>query len=282
MGALRDRVAGLAAIDRRVIFVVIIAAVILPFYVPLGLKVTPGPGSRRFFDEVDRAARSGRPVLVSVDFGPDTEAENGQMLKGVLDHVFGRGGKAVVLTFQPTGRGVAERYLKEAGRAKIEGRDYVFLGYKPSPANVMLNMGRSFDLDFTTDAHGTPLGDLPLMREVKSYADLSLIVAVANNAIPRFWIQFAVEPFKVPLVTGLTGTMSPQFYPYLQAGQTRALLAGMQEAAEYEALLKEAGLASSPGLALRGMDSQSLAHAAIVLFIVLGNIGYLASRRRKR
>ncbi len=281
MARWREALARLAGLDRRVIYAVLVAAVIVPFYCPLGFRVIPTEGPRRFYDAVDRAARSGKPVLVSVDFGPDTEAENGQMLRGVLDHVFSRHGRVVAVTFQPTGGGIAERYLAEAGRGRVYGRDYVFLGYKPSPANVMLNLGRSFRLDFATDGRGTSLDRLPLMAGVQSTKDIALVVAVANNAIPRFWIQYATGPDRVPLVAGLTGTMAPQFYPYLQAGQLRAILAGMQEAAEYEALLREAGLTTSAGLALQSMDSQSLAHAAIVVFILLGNLGFLASRRRR-
>jgi hypothetical protein len=35
-----------------------------------------------------------------------------------------------------------------------------------------------------------------------------------------------------------------------------------------------------PGTAMRGMDAQSLGHIAIIVFIVLGNILYFASRKK--
>ena len=272
----------LSSMDRRIVHFVILAAVTVPFFIPLGLKTEPTEGSRAFFNEVQSAAVSGRSVIISVDFGPDTEAENGPMLAGVLKHVFKAGGRAVILTFHATGRGIAEKYIDTCLRDREYGKDYAFLGYTPSAQNVMLNLSRSFSLDYRTDARGTELEKLELMREVKNYDDVALIIDIANNAIPRFWIQFAVEESGIPMVAALTGVMAPQFYPYLQAGQTRAILAGMQQAAEYEILLQESGYAESTSTAVAAMDSQSMAHGAIVLFIVLGNIGYLASRRRRK
>ncbi len=50
----------------------------------------------------------------------------------------------------------------------------------------------------------------------------------------------------------------------------------MKGAAEYEALVE------SPGPASRAMDPQAIAHAVIILFIVLGNITYFWERRRMR
>jgi hypothetical protein len=50
---------------------------------------------------------------------------------------------------------------------------------------------------------------------------------------------------------------------------------GMRGAAEYESLLRK------PGLASVGMGSISLAHVLIMVLIVIGNIGYFATRARR-
>jgi hypothetical protein len=50
----------------------------------------------------------------------------------------------------------------------------------------------------------------------------------------------------------------------------------MPGAAEYEALI------GVPGIGTSGMDAQSVAHLVIVLFIVLGNIGYFIERHRSK
>ena len=45
-------------------------------------------------------------------------------------------------------------------------------------------------------------------------------------------------------------------------------MGGMKGAAEYELLV------NAPGAAVQGMDAQSLGHIVILVFIILGNLGY--------
>jgi len=63
-------------------------------------------------------------------------------------------------------------------------------------------------------------------------------------------------------------------YPYLQAGQIEGIIGGLKGAAEYEKLVEH------PGGGIVGMTAQSVGHIAIIIFIILGNIGYFAIRRK--
>jgi hypothetical protein len=56
----------------------------------------------------------------------------------------------------------------------------------------------------------------------------------------------------------------------------------MKGAAEYETLLLQNGYAKELGRAETGMNSQSLIHILIIVFIVLGNIGFFFSRKRDK
>ena len=76
------------------------------------------------------------------------------------------------------------------------------------------------------------------------------------------------------------------FYPYLQTGQFIGALMGMKGAAEYEyqvnKLLKEKGYKNAVNVfAVRGMEANSIAHFLIMLFIIVGNIGYFLSKKRR-
>jgi hypothetical protein len=64
-------------------------------------------------------------------------------------------------------------------------------------------------------------------------------------------------------------------YSFVNAGQMTGLLGGMKGAAEYEKLI------GHPDKAMRGMDAQSLAHMAIIFLVIVGNIGFFATRKRK-
>ena len=92
----------------------------------------------------------------------------------------------------------------------------------------------------------------------------------------REWVQQVQSRFHVTLGSGTTAVGAPNFYPYVQSGQLLGLLGGLKGAAEYETLI------DYPGDATKGMDAQSIVHALIVIFILLGNAVYLWSLRAER
>ena len=69
-------------------------------------------------------------------------------------------------------------------------------------------------------------------------------------------------------------------FPYLNSGQLKGALPGLQGAAEYEQLVKTAGY-SSGGPAQAGMSIQSIVHYALVLLLILCNVGYFVTRHRE-
>ncbi|HYW69082.1 MAG TPA: hypothetical protein VE960_05700, partial [bacterium] len=91
----------------------------------------------------------------------------------------------------------------------------------------------------------------------------------------REWVQQVQGRYGITLGAGTTAVGAPNFYPYVQSGQLTGLLGGLKGAAEYETLI------GHPGDATKGMDAQSIVHALVVVFILLGNVVYLVSRRRR-
>jgi hypothetical protein len=89
------------------------------------------------------------------------------------------------------------------------------------------------------------------------------------------WVIYAHQPFDAQIGAGVTAVMATDYYPFLDTGQLVGLLGGMRGAAEYEVLIEhhDAGV--------RGMDSQSVIHIFIIVLVVVGNIAYFSSRKRK-
>ena len=115
-----------------------------------------------------------------------------------------------------------------------------------------------------------------LMQEVEDFDDIALVMEVsAGTPGTREWVQQVQSRFCVTLASGVTAVSAPNFYPYIQSGQLVGLLGGLKGAAEYETLVQ------APGDATKGMDAQSIVHALIVFFIILGNVVYFASRGRR-
>jgi hypothetical protein len=276
--------ARLSGLDRRWVFLAILLAVALPFLVPVEFRAAPGEQTRRFDRELGGMISDPRPLLIGVDFGPQTMAELDPVLLGVLHRVFSARKRAIFLTFMPEAAAPLRGHLAVMERryGLVYGRDYAFLGYASSYAYTMYGMGESIRGYFHRDDRQNPYADLELLRGVGSYRDLAGIVNVASNSMPKFWINYAVAPFGVRLLVACTAVQATDYYPYLQSGQVAGLLGGGRAGAEYEGLLLDAGVLEAAGDATRGLGSQSLALVAILLFIALGNVGYFAARRKAR
>jgi hypothetical protein len=266
----------LMSVDRRLIFVVIAISVAAPLIFPLNLPIGTSREAEAYFAEMERL-QAGDDMILSFDYEPDTMAELDPMSIATLRHAFSKEVRVIALTNYPGGPGIAERIL---GQMQEEydltyGVDYVFLGYNPDYSATMLRMGESIRSTFPTDHYRTPTGDLPLMAEVDSYADIELLVTVTASALAEYWVIWAGGTYGQRIITGNTAIQAVLIYPYFQAGQLAGFLGGLKGAAEYERLV------AREGAAVRGMDAQSMAHLLIVCFIVVGNIGFFIDKRRR-
>jgi len=264
--------ARLMALDRRIIFVLVMLAAALPLLFPVNLPITPSPRVRAAFDTVDRQP-AGTYVLMSLDYEPDIKAELQPMSIAVLRHCFRKGLKPIVLTLYPAAPGLVERALNIAGAAegKKRNEDYVFLGYKSGSQSVILGLGESIRTMFPTDFWGTPLDQIPMMKGKNSFTDFPLVINLAGSKIADYYIQIAATRYQRPMVLGATAVMATDYYPYLSSKQILGLIGGMKGAAEYEKLME------IKGDARRGMDAQSLIHVTIALLVILGNLALFVS-----
>ena len=267
----------LKSIDRRYIFLFIGAAAFIPLIVPLGLPLGVTPSSQNLFNAVD-SLKEGSVVMLTFDYYPSTLPETEPMSYAALRQLFKKNIRVITLTTIPLGAlSEMEEVVKNVAREyhKEYGTDYVNLGYKYGYVAVMLGMGRNISDIFPKDNYDYKLEDLPLMREVKNYSHVDFIFVVSDNATVDYWVSLVNAQFGVPMGAGVTAVMAPKCYSYLQTKQLVGLLGGMKGAAEYEKLTK------NPGRASRGMDPQSIIHLLIIVFIILGNVGYFVSRERK-
>jgi hypothetical protein len=266
----------LADIDRRIIFLVIAAAVIVPLIVPLGMPVKVTPQAQSIYDEVE-SLPAGSNVLVAFDYDPAAAPEVHPMSLAFLRHCFTKKHKVIIMALWPVGAQLAVSATAEvAGDFDVEyGRDYVNLGYKPGGEIVIKSLGASFPEVFPKDMAGTPTRGLPIMANVRNLKDIDLVMdlSAGDPGIPA-WVQVANGLYQSRVAGGCTAVSAPQFFPYLQTGQLVGLLGGLKGAAEYESVTGFTGKASPQ------MDPQSIAHVVIIVFIVFANVSYFILRRR--
>jgi len=267
-----------ASIDRRYIYLLVAISVIFPMLVVIKFPIGITPEARQLYNAVE-ALPDSSVVFLTFDYYPSTLAETEPISIAALNQMFRKNMKIITLTTVPLGGpSIAERVTRKVAKEynKVYGVDYVNLGYKANYVAVLKGMGSSIESIYPTDNTGTPLKDLPLMKNVKNYNDIKFIFVVADNGILDYWVSIVNAQYGTPVGAGVTAVMAPKMYSYVESKQLTGLLGGMKGAAEYERLVGKEGTAT------RGMDAQSMVHLLIIFFVIVGNIGFLAVRKAKR
>lgn len=269
-------------IDRRWIFLILAAVVVLVYRLHIEVPVYITAEVRNIYDRIE-ALKEGDVILLAMDYDPSTLAELDPMTFTVLRQCFHKKIKVLVTALHQNGPTMADQKIhqameihEQAGGDKIAyGTDLVFLGYKPYPAIVINSMGQDFHISFPADYYNTSIDSLPLTQRVHNLTDVDAIINISGTSATDYWISYGAAAYNVPLAVGVTGVMATDYYPYLQSGRIFGLMGGLKGAAEYEKL------AGNPGSAIEGMAMQMWAHLLIIVFIIIGNIGYFLSRRMK-
>jgi hypothetical protein len=266
----------LTDIDRRIIYLVIGLAVLVPFFIPMRLPIYVTPPVQSVYDYID-ALPEGSVVLMGFNFSPATMAELYPMCLAVLRHCYSRKLKVIGMTLSYEAAIMADKAMSEVAQeyGYEETRDYTYLGYKHGTRQVMLGMGEDISGPFPTDYLNRPISQIPMMKGIKNYGDIDLVMDFGSANSPEAWIAYAGARYHQTVAVGCTGVMVSGLYPYLKTGQLIGLIGGLKGAAEYEKLIER------PEKAVLGMKSQSIAHIAIILLVIFGNVAHLLSRRKR-
>jgi hypothetical protein len=276
-----DLLRKLLTLDRRIIYTMVLVCVVVPFYMnwpPIEVEISRPV--RDAYRVIDAIPPDGNPLLLSFDYDPASAAELTPMAEAVLRHCFSKRIRVLGTSLQFTGQGagiaaeVMPRIAREFGRE--QNIDWAFLGFQPNAIVAMLQMGEDIKKAFPTDYYSTPVEKIPLMENIQNYDQVPAVLSLAGSAVGEYWAVYPGMRYGVTVLTGLTAVYVADMQPFYQSGQIKGILGGLKGAAEYEKLV------AHPGRGTAGMRSQKVVHYMMILFIVLGNIAYLATRKRSR
>jgi len=279
----------LGSLDRRIIFFIVGLSVLIPLlkpeWVTLPIRITPE--SQVMFNAINKL-NEGDKLLLSFEYGPSTKPEIHPMSIAILKHMYAKNILVYGFALWPDGNFMSTEVFSEVSDdyGKKYGIDYVNLGFRPGAEAVVKGIAADIRALYTVDLHGTPINDIPMMKDVFNIEDFDFVFSLsAGYPGSTEWVQFACDPKNIPLSTGCTSIQATDILPYVKNGQIRGILAGMPGAAEYESLveaeLQKMDIAVKPGKASSMMAAQSIAHVVIVLFIIFGNITYYITRKKK-
>ena len=261
-------------INRRLIFILIALSVVVPLIFKIGFPNKVTREVRKVYHEIDQLD-SASVVLISFDHEASSLPEVKPMAVAILRHCFSKDLKVVGLALLAEGTVIGDEILREVAKEydKEYGKDYVFLGFRPQYQAAILGMGEDIKRVFPQDYKNISLDQIPMIRDIKNYEDISLIISVADGDLPAYWVDYAVSRYHKKVSAAVTAVMATSFYPFLASGQIVGLLGGLKGAAEYEILIEK------PGMGQKGMDAQSVSHLVIILLVILGNAGYFLRRK---
>ncbi len=266
----------LVQIDRRFIYLIIALAMTLPFFFQMGLPIPATKEVKDIYDLIE-TFKPNDVVILSADFDPSVSPELLPMFDAMFRHCLKAGVKVIAMSLYIQGPGLIEPVINQAAKDynKVNGIDYAFLGWQYGYNLVVINMMENLKQTFPVDYYGERTEDLPILGNVNNYADYDLITSMNGSSTYMTWLLYAHEPYNVPMACGVTAVSAADVYPYIQSGQFIGMLGGLKGAAEYETLISEKRMATM------GMEAQNWAHIFIILFIIIGNIGFFIIGRKK-
>ncbi len=264
-------------IDRRIIFILVALAVIIPTLLKVNFPVTVSEPTRNIYDYID-ALPPRSTVMIAFNYGPSSLAELEPMAAAVLRHCFRKKIRAIGLTLFNVGATLGDEVMKDVAEetGAVNGDDYVYLGFRPGGVQVLLGMGNAIDSVYESDYSKKSLAEIPMMMDIKNYDQIDLVLDLASSATPGAWITYANTRYNQQIAAGVTGVMVSELYPYLQTKQLVGLMPGLLGAAEYEKLI------NIPAQGTAGMSVQSFVHLLIVVLVILGNIAFFIQRREEQ
>lgn len=279
-----------AKIDRRIIYLVLAIVVVLPLIFPTAQRVRVMDPVQKLYAAVD-AVPEEKILMLDFDYDPQTQPELEPMAVALLRHAFERRIKTAVLSLYVQPLGLARRALDQVTEefnsqaqnnadSIIYGRDYVFLGWQPPPIVPLLGMGISIVDVYRTDYYGYRTDSLPMMKNVRNFNDVGILVSISGGNAPLWWIAYSQTRFGVAVGAGITAVSASDFYQYFQTGQFSGMMIGMKGAAEYEESIETELKIIQRRKASEALGSLTTAHLTIIAFIIIGNIGFFLRRRR--
>lgn len=267
----------LGQIDPRFIYLLLSIAILIPLVRPFGLPLSVTPQVRNSFNLIDTVT-AGEKVLMQFDYSIGGSADMQAAVDAVFRHLMKKGARIISISFSDQGVPFATGLMAEyEAQGKKYGTDFVNLGFLAGGETALAAFYADIAKAAPVDNRRQNTASYPIMNGIKSVSDIRLVVGMSNGIPGALEYVRQMVPYrsKTTLTIITASGVAPTVQPYVQAKQVTGLIGGMKGAAEYERLMQYAGKATA------GMDAQSAAHLFLVGLVILGNISYLATRKRR-
>jgi len=267
----------LARIDRRVFYWILFIGLMIPFIHPIVFPIAISPSTRDLYEGIKEMVEPGDVVVMNIAFGVDAWPECMPAFCACTKLLIREGAKIIFwgayydvdMTYQEVLRR-CEDYFKNLKY----GEDYVYLGYYPNQEAAVAQLAASIRSIFKTDNYGTPLDEIPMMKNVDKATDIKLVLSGDTGDVCDYYIRQWRIPYGTPVAEIGIAMLGSSYMPYYRSGVLFGMSVGVRGGAELEKLVGE------PAEATIRMGAINISHILVVIAVILANIGYFASRRK--
>jgi hypothetical protein len=262
---------------KPIIYFILFVLIAFPLLHPIGLPLPIDKDCKDVYNKIE-SLNAGDVAVLTQNIGGGNRAELYPQYKAVLEHLLRKDGVKIILEEEGTEAPVfSQLVLQElnAFKRKTYGVDFVDLGYIPGDEAAIAGLSRDLHALVSKDYYGTPIDQIPMLKDVNTAKDFTIVMDITASADSQFWLNQAYAPYGTAIALGLASAKVPDATAYYKAGQIFGILESLKGAGQYEFLI------GSPGSAIIGMDAQSLAHLYIAILIIFGNTVFFLGRKKK-
>jgi hypothetical protein len=262
---------------KQIIYLSLFVSLAIPLMRPIGLPVPVDKTTQDVYDRI-QALQPGDVAVLGSNIGAAIYAEVYPQYVAILEHLLRKQDVKILLVDHGTeGPIFTKKALNEvnAYTRKTYGEDFVHLGFIAGGEAAIAGLSRDIKALLDVDYEGNKLEGLPMMDDVNGASDFTIVIDFTASADSQFWLNQAYAPYGTEIAFGLTAVKVPDAYAYYTAGQIFGIIESLKGAAQYEVLI------GRPGIAVKGMDAQSLAHLLYIGLILLGNVVFFMQRGRR-
>jgi hypothetical protein len=264
--------------QRRLIYAVFTLVATVPLIVPMGLPLTVNHWTKKFYDSIENLPE-GSTILISncIQTPPKGTEMEGPFL-AFMRHIFAKPGlKFVIVSFYSDGP-LAVEYAKTQldMSKKVYGTDWVHLPYIAGMESALNAIGADIRQTTSLDYYGTPIANLPLMKDLNKAEDFDFSVLMLVGMSPgieehlrQWWYPHHLEFSAIA-----TGISIPYVQQYYAQGLCHGYLQSVRGGAEYEKMLGFSGVSTS------ATESLSATHIFTIALVLIGNGKFVYDKYR--
>jgi len=273
----------LESVDARIIYLILWIAVGIPLLTPLYLPLSISPYTVAFHKAIE-SLPAGSVVVFGMEVSPAGYAgELGPQSRATAYHLFTKPVKVIFLSYWETGAPLIQDvwkdpYVAKAMQNKKYGEDYVNLGWIPGSAIGMAAFAQDVWKTVAADYKGTKLADLPIMANIKSVYDITMLIVIESGSPggAHYLGMWQARNRDLMILVGSLGVSVGVNMPFVASGQYISILRGGRGAAEYQRILNIVTPADA-----QGADAMTMSHVVVLALLLVGNISYLALKGQK-